>query len=542
MINSNILYYNYNYQNKIPIFSEQAKLYFSRRKYLKTLIKTIHSKISVNSQSYYLCLFLMDNIFLSNNLEITFYEHFPLKACFIPGNDIQINNYILLSFACLILSYKFYGNKSIKFSVNNLIKSIHYISGGQFDFTSRDLIIGEACVLKILNYKLNFFTAYHYLVFFFTHGIYFRKNLKKNILLSEKKILEKIYIETKEMLEYIMDKPEFYELYNGKDNYIIVMQILKWETEKELNIKLKEDENIFKIIYNINETKAQKENFIKIINEKLNVRKISSLSNVDIIYNTISSEKKNYNNKNKISLIRNTYQNNDKNNIYLNYFKPVEKSKEIKKEIINNEEKEPLDNQKNKKKLTKIKGFISKHKLSKSNKKSLSISNLNNIINTKQTNDKKDISSNFEKFELKTEVRNPKQISINKNISFKSNLNNNIELSSRNLINNKITFYNNLKGNKKKIKQIKMNKTLELEPKDNKRKNKETEIKNNNNNNNNNRLNTIIINNNMNINNYINNNNTNFNGKNTITEIIRFTSFKEKYKIPSVIKITFKNE
>ena len=67
---------------------------------------------------------------------------------------------------------------------------------------------------------------------------------------------------------------------------------MKWETEKELNIKLKEDENIFKIIYNINETKAQKENFIKIINEKLNVRKISSLSNVDIIYNTISSEKK----------------------------------------------------------------------------------------------------------------------------------------------------------------------------------------------------------------------------------------------------------
>ena len=156
MINSNILYYNY--QNKIPIFSEQAKLYFSRRKYLKTLIKTIHSKISVNSQSYYLCLFLMDNIFLSNNLEITFYDHFPLKACFIPGNDIQINNYILLSFACLILSYKFYGNKSIKFSINNLIKSIHYISGGQFDFTSRDLIIGEACVLKILNYKLNFYT------------------------------------------------------------------------------------------------------------------------------------------------------------------------------------------------------------------------------------------------------------------------------------------------------------------------------------------------------------------------------------------------
>ena len=364
--------------------------------------------------------------------------------------------------------------------------------------------------------------------------------MKKNILLSEKKILEKIYIETKEMLEYIMDKPEFYELYNGKDNYIIVMQILKWETEKELNIKLKEDENIFKIIYNINETKAQKENFIKIINEKLNIRKISSLSNVDIIYNTISSEKKNYNNKNKISLIRNTYQNNDKNNIYLNYFNPVEKSKEIKKEIINNEEKEPLDNQKNKKKLTKIKGFISKYKLSNSNKKSLSISNLNNIINPKQTNNKKDISSNFEKFELKTEVRNPKPIRINKNISFKNNLNNNIEFSSRNLINNKITFYNNLKGSKKKIRQIKMNKTLELEPKDNKRKNKETEIKNNNNNNNN-RLNTIIINNNMNINNYINNN-TNFNGKNTITEIIRFTSFKEKYKIPSVIKITFKNE
>ena len=141
--------------------------------------------------------------------------------------------------------------------------------------------------------------------------------------------------------------------------------------------------------------------------------------------------------------------------------------------------------------------------------------------------------------ELKTE-RKQKKTEIN---------NNNISFSFRPINNNKITFVNNLKKGKKKINNFKQNKILELEPKDNNKKIKDNEHKNkikiNDSNNKNyiknNSSSTIIINNNMHINNYINNN-TNFNEKKVITEIIRFTQYKGKYKVPSKINITFDNE
>ena len=541
MIKTNLL--NEKYKNKISLFSERAKLYFSRRKYLKTLIKTFHFKISSNSQSYFLSLFLMDIIFLNNNLEKRFYEHFPTKFSFPPTNDIQLNNYILLSFVCLILSYKFNGNSSIKISINNLIKTIHYISEGQFGFTSRDLIIGEACVLKILDYKLNYFTTYHYLVFFFTHGIFFKKILKKNIL-SEKKILEKIYIQSKELLEYIMDMPEYFELYNGKNNYILVSQIMKYEIEKELNIKLKDDENIFKVIYNINIAKEQNKNFLKIIErnpmlkKNISVSNINAISNINNNYNLNNYHNNNYNsNRNNIPkagsinvIINNNYNNISQTISGLNIIKrKLDKEKE--------KEKEPLDNPKNKK--IKLKEFLTTKELTKSKKKFLSISNLNNIINQKRSKHKKESSLTSEKFELKTE-RKQKKAEIN---------NNNISFCFRPINNNKITFVNNLKKGKKKINNFNRNKILELEPKDNNRKIKDNEHKNkikiNDRNNNNyiknNSSSTIIINNNMHINNYINNN-TNFNEKKVITEIIRFTQYKGKYKVPSKINITFDNE
>ena len=276
--------------NSIEISSERAKLYFSRRKYLLTLIKTIHSNISYNSQSYFLSIFLMDIIFLKENLSKEFYAFFPSK---IPSNDIKLNNYILLSLGCLIISYKFNGNNSMLYPLNNIIKIIHYISGEKFGFTVRDLAVGEACIIKLLKYKLNFYSVYHYLVFFFSHGIIFKKKLEKYKLI-EKKVLEKIYIQARQILDYLIDQNKYFELYNGQQNYLIACQIIQWASEKVLNIKIKNSENIFKVIYNINMTDLQKKKFLEIIEEKNKAKKIiktkmnitKTYQNTQYIYNS----------------------------------------------------------------------------------------------------------------------------------------------------------------------------------------------------------------------------------------------------------------
>ena len=260
MTKSNLEENGYFLPNNLLINSVNAKLYFSKRNYLKTLIKTIHSSISYNSQSYFLSIFLMDIIFLKENLSNEYYSFFPSK---IPSKDLKLNDYILLSLSCLIISYKFNGNSSILYPLNNIIKIIYYISGEKFSFTSRDLVRGEAFIIKLLKYKLNFYTVYHYLVFFFAHGIIFKKYLTKYKLI-EKKIFEKIYSEA----SYIIDQNKFFELYNGKQNYILACQIIQWATEKVLNIKIKNNENIFKVIYNINIMNSQQKKFMEIIEEK----------------------------------------------------------------------------------------------------------------------------------------------------------------------------------------------------------------------------------------------------------------------------------
>ena len=581
MIKSNLSENNYYLSNKLSLSSEKAKLYFARRKYLKTLIKTIHKKLSENSQAYFLSLFLMDIIFLKENLEKIFYEHFPTRASFSLSNDIQLNDYILLSLVCLILSYKFNGSSSILYSMNNLIKIIHYISDGNFGFTPRDLIVGEACVIKILKYKLNFYTVYHYLLFFFTHGIIFKKILKKNRGLgafSEKKILEKIYIQTREMIDYIIDKEEYFELYNGKYNYILVCQIIKWATEKVLNIKIKDNENVFKVIYNINITNEQKKKFLEIIEKRnkkkqvvKNINKKNDMLQRESSYNLPFSQredsKASFNNllkieKNKFPNFGNNicYHNNKpsasnliqrnkdnyniKNNIeQYSAISKISKANSIKKinssvnnkklksifkiEIITNlnNEKVPLDNTKNKKQQT-IKNVLLKKDVTKINKKTFYISD---IINSEKIFDNKKTRNNFllnyEENELKSEEKIPKP-----------RVNNHIRIIKYNITNpyeNEIFDYKYI------------NEASDMEPKDSIRKSKINKKKNNimintNFNNYKNQSSTIIINNNMNVNTFINS--SNYDNDNVISAFLRLTNLNEKYRInPPVININLGN-
>ena len=506
MINSNIADNEYYLPNNILLSSKRAKLYFTRRKYLKKLIKTIHSKISYNSQSFFLSLFLMDTIFLKDNLEKMFFEHFPLRGSIIPPNDIQLNNYVLLSLVCLIIAYKFNGNNSMMFPLNKMIKIIYYISGGKFGFSKRDLVIGEACVIKILKYKLNFYTMYHYLAFFFTNGIIFKKNMNLNFL-QEKKTLEKIYIQSREMLDYIIDQDKYFELYNGKYNYILVSQILNWATEKILNIKIENDENIFRVVYNINITKEQENNFLEIVNEKYKTKNTISFKNnfikKDYIYNSpivdIAKTKTSYYTNVSTYIYTPSINNLDcsimsidyGNRLDTSYYNYGSNSNIIKEEIGHKSKyKEPLDRQRN----------------NRTKNKNIKIINFKNkVFKTEETINKLEISDN---------CINLNNINKDKNLSLSY-----------------VKFNNTFVINKMQIKEIDENmkeiKTINVEPKDNNRKNKinhkctKAEIKENTNN--------IIINNHMNINNNNdkNNNNNCNNGENKeASEIINIINYK----------------
>jgi hypothetical protein len=115
--------------------------------------------------------------------------------------------------------------------------------------------MAEVVVLKLLKYKLNYYTIYHYLIFFFTHGIVFKKTIENSSIFkkySERKILEKIYIQSREILDGIIEPQKYFHLYYGKDNYKIVVEIFLWSIEHIMNISIKDNENIFKLVFNIN--------------------------------------------------------------------------------------------------------------------------------------------------------------------------------------------------------------------------------------------------------------------------------------------------
>ena len=515
MTKSNLEENGYFLPNNIEINSEIGKLYFSRRKYLITLIKTIHSSISYNSQSYFLCIFLMDIIFLKENLFQEFFYFFPSK---IPSNDIKLNNYILLSLGCLIISYKFNGNNSMLYPLNNIMKIIYYISGEKFGFSKKDLCIGEAFIIKLLKYKLNFYTVYHYLTFFFSHGIIFRKNLpKKNLI--EKKL--------------------YFELLNGKFNYITACQIIKWASEKVLNIKIKNDENIFRVIYNINISESMQKKFYEIIEEKNKEKKIikTKSSNFNpkenqFIYNSPQSQyqiKKNssiYINNNINSEPTNANLNQSNNNILSITSNNI--NEDNNEENIKNK-KEPLDNLKKRNKQLKI--IPMKKSINRQNTQKLFSKTGDNInFNFDNKNeDYKSPSNNNQKIKFNNELKIESKDIINKSKILKriskekknpKDNSNSSYIFYQNTYNTMNSFTSNNKANTELV-NSKVHKAQGDEPKDNCSKNRRIKskmIKRKINSNSN--SNTIIINNNMQINTFINNDNNNYKDVNFQPQII----------------------
>lgn len=168
--------YNFNEKpQKIDYNIQRNKIYFSRRKELKNLITSINTYINYSSQSLFLTLYYMDLIFTNEDLEKVFYSHFN-KNEYISSYDIQMKNYALLSVACLMISYKYNENNPQMPTLSSFAKLLFYFSRKTFSFTLNEISTAEVVVIKLLKYKLNYYTIYHFFVFFYTWNF-----TKKNI-------------------------------------------------------------------------------------------------------------------------------------------------------------------------------------------------------------------------------------------------------------------------------------------------------------------------------------------------------------------------
>ena len=298
--------------NGIDFSSLKNKIYFNRRKQLKSLMKSINSYIDFNSQTYFLALYYMDLIFTHKDLEKIFFSHFSLWHQYpIQNIDLQMSNYVLLSLACLIIAAKFNENDSNIPTMSSFLRLLYEFSKKKYIFSLEYLYRAEVIVLKILKYKLNYYTIYHYLIFFFTHGIVLKKTIQRSKILnkkySERKILEKIYIKVRELFDEIIETEKYYNYYFGKYNYEIVVVILLWCTEQILEEKIGDDENIFKLIFGINIEPNKKKEIYDILEELYSkIKKRNALSKSTRLIE-MSNIKDSYNNKVL----------NQKNNFYL---------------------------------------------------------------------------------------------------------------------------------------------------------------------------------------------------------------------------------
>ena len=297
--------------SQIPINTRQinlnrkTKIYFEKRKEIKTLLKNMNMGLDNNSSTYFLALLYADLIFQNYSLEEIFLndstisrynsssssqkKFFPLKHC------------LLVAVCCLIVASKFNEKDPHVPDLNSFIRIYNQNSKFYFIFSIDELRVTEVKIIKLLRYKLNFYSLYQFITFFFANGILFEKNFSQSYLAkkykySEKKILEKIYVKSRELLALMIDDyDKYFLLFNGKDNYVTAIEILTWAIESVLDIKLINEKNnyCFAKVYNIN----IEYNIHKEINSLLN--DIYYNNNQNIQYNdasnTDASNKINYN-------------------------------------------------------------------------------------------------------------------------------------------------------------------------------------------------------------------------------------------------------
>ena len=255
------------------------RIYLEKRREIKTLLKNMNTNLDNNSSTYFLALLYTDLIFQNYSLEEIFLNTNNINR-YNPSssssrNVFPIKQCLLIAVCCLVIASKFNEKDPHVPDLNSFIRIYNQNSKFYFIFSLEELRETEVIILKLLKYKLNYYSLYQFITFFFANGILFEKNIKqinankknKNL---EKKILEKIYVKSREIVDIIIDDYEkYFMLFNGKENYITAIEILLWSIEYALDIKVYDEDNYcyFPNVYNINIDYDKHLEIYSIINE-----------------------------------------------------------------------------------------------------------------------------------------------------------------------------------------------------------------------------------------------------------------------------------
>ena len=222
-------YYNYS-------FSLINKDYISSRKSIFNTLHKITIKMGFKSQTFFLSAHYLDIIFTKKR---------------------RINsNLNTLGLACLCLSAKFCENDPIVPHLQYFIRIYNHIMGYKNTISMSELKRNEVLVLKMLNYKLNYYTIYDFDSFLFGHGILKIEQLKdlqnqnKRLYRSKRKefsinptnsiliknILEKIYKKSRYYLDDIINNTRLCFKYNP---LYISIYIMKKSIEEVLSTEQK---------------------------------------------------------------------------------------------------------------------------------------------------------------------------------------------------------------------------------------------------------------------------------------------------------------
>ena len=403
MVNNNQKYENNNNVNNV--------LYKENRNSIIQLIKKINKALDNSSQTFFLALYYIDLILTNEKFEKNFKYYYENNE-----NDLEINenDLVMISLSCLIVSTKFNENDPNVPNIISFINFCAYYSYNRYIYKVEELKKAEVIVIKLLEYKLNYYTLYHFFSFFFTHGFLFEKIFEKEDIklmkLSKNEMLEKIYILSREIMDEFIEDYENIKFILGNDILFTSIEILISATQHILNNSLlelfDEKKNIFELLYQINcdQNKENNEiikNKLKIIydiqkakKDKEAVKEIKTINKIT----QVNEENKIMNESNsKINEEDINYKNN---NLLIswdtNYLEKYKYTNASKNKISNNEKANPK--KKSNEKYSNIQFYITKYKFF-----------------GKNTKDAKGVSRSINNFKYK------KLFQFNNNINFKEN-------------------------------------------------------------------------------------------------------------------------
>ena len=138
---------------------KENTFYASIRNDITTLLKKINSSFENSSSTYYLSIYYLDKIFNLPNINEYLNKYYKYER------DTK-KVYIILAVCCLIIATKFNENDPHFQGAYNFLKLSNKFTNYYHYIQINDLVEGEIIILKLLQYKLNFYSVYSFLYLF----------------------------------------------------------------------------------------------------------------------------------------------------------------------------------------------------------------------------------------------------------------------------------------------------------------------------------------------------------------------------------------